>query len=346
MKSIEELARRHVFTIEPYRTARDDFSGEGFIFLDANELPFLGNERWNRYPDPYQAKIKQLISKQKSIAEKNIFLGNGSDEIIDLLIRLFCEPGQDHITIMPPTYGMYAVCAGVNNVGVHEITLSENFEIDLTLWHRSNSEKNKVLFLCSPNNPTGNCFNRQSINEILHSFSGIVVIDEAYNDFADGPGWKSEIKSCENLVVLQTMSKSWGLAGVRLGMAFASAKIIRLLNLIKLPYNVSGPAQEVIIEALSKPDRFAANIALIIAEREKLRHSLQKFPFVQNVFSSQANFLLVKVTNAADLYRYLLERGTIVRNRSSMVHCDNCLRITIGTSDENRQLLKLLEEYS
>jgi len=342
-KDISALVRGNIVNMKPYASARDEFKGDAEVFLDANENPFPSD--YNRYPDPQQWKVKEKLAVIKHIAPSQIFLGNGSDEAIDLLIRAFCEPGIDTITIAEPTYGMYAVCAAVNAVQVETILLSGEFDLLPDSFSASES-KSKILFLCSPNNPSGNLLSRDGILKILKQFGGLVVIDEAYIDFSDSPGFTHMLADFPNLVVLQTLSKAWGLAGLRLGMCFASQEIIQILNKIKYPYNVNTATQHIVLEALEHEARKNAWVKDLVAERNKMAVALSNLPITEQVFPSDANFLLVRIKSASATYRYLMTEGIVVRDRSNVVQCNDCLRITIGTADENNILLNALHNLA
>ncbi len=339
---LNNLLRKNIKNLRPYSSARDEYSGEAMVFLDANENPF--NQPYNRYPDPLQKKLKEKISLLKDIPADQIFLGNGSDEPIDLLIRAFCEPGKENIVTFDPTYGMYKVAASVNNVEVKKVSLTKNYQIEVKKLINTVNENTKLLFLCSPNNPTGNLLDKGAVIEMVKKFNGIVVLDEAYIDFAPGKSLLSELKNYENLVILQTFSKAWGMAGIRLGMAFAAPEIISVLSKIKYPYNLNILTQEKALELTENKERIEKWIKLIIAEREKMAELLKGFPFVVQVFPSDANFLLVKMHDARGVYQYLVEKGIVVRDRSKVHLCEESLRVTIGTSAENEQLLKALND--
>lgn len=327
--------------MKPYSSARDEFTGEAEVYLDANENPYPSY--YNRYPDPLQKKVKESLALYKKTNPDNIFLGNGSDEAIDLLIRAFCEPNHDAIVVLEPTYGMYAVCAAVNAVAVQSVPLTPSFEIDLDATLKILDSKSKILFICSPNNPSGNLVSKESIVTLLQQFQGLVVVDEAYIDFADSESFIHSLNAYPNLVVLQTFSKAWGLAGLRLGMCYASLDIIRILNKVKYPYNVNVQTQLLALQALENVLRKEVEVKQLISERKKLARQLSNLSVVQKVFPSDANFLLVQVANAKEVYAFLLKKGIIVRDRSSILHCDNCLRITVGTPEENQQLLTILK---
>jgi histidinol-phosphate aminotransferase len=336
------LVRRNILTMKAYSSAREEFKGNAEILLDANENPFASG--YNRYPDPSQLQLKQKVAKIKNVAIEQIFFGNGSDEAIDLLIRIFCEPYQDSIIIAEPTYGMYSVCAEVSGVKVKSVTLTSEFELDDQAVLSAADATTKLLFLCSPNNPSGNLLSRSKVENILRNFPGIVVLDEAYIDFSSAKSFVEELNLYPNLVVLQTFSKAWGLAGLRLGMAFASADIITLLNKIKPPYNVNDATQSIILEALNHHDQKNIWVEEIIRLREKLTVSLATLSVVERVFLSDANFLLVRVNNATSIYQHLLRKNIIVRNRSTVRLCDNCLRITVGTAIENERLIQAIKQ--
>lgn len=342
MFELKSLIRKNVLNLKPYSSARDEFQGSASVFLDANENPYPSH--YNRYPDPHQVKLKGKISSIKSIPVNQIFLGNGSDEPIDLLIRAFCEPGFDNVLIPQPTYGMYMVSAEINNVEIKTIKLTNDFDIDIDSLHDGWDEHTKLIFLCSPNNPSGNLLSPEKIKYVLTHFHGLVIVDEAYIDFANYPGFVPLLKTYPNLVVLQTLSKAWGLAAIRLGMCFASVDIIAVLNKIKPPYNISIATQQIALEELHFEVRKNRWVSELIAEREKLKEALTKIKSVQKVFPSDANFLLVKVANARSVYEALVEKGIIVRDRSNVLLCNDCLRITIGTPSENQVLLKELSQ--
>lgn len=340
--NINKLLRKNIAHLQPYSSARDEYSGEAMVFLDANENPF--NEPYNRYPDPYQKMLKEKIAALKKMDIEQLFLGNGSDEPIDLLIRAFCEPGTDNIVTMHPTYGMYQVAADINNIEVKKVSLTEDFELRPDKILEAVDKNTKLLFLCSPNNPTGNCMDKDAILKIIKNFDGLVVLDEAYIDFATGKSLLPELHLHSNLVVLQTFSKAWGMAGIRLGMAFASPKIIDILNKIKYPYNLNILTQQKAMELVEDEEKIKKWVKLIIAEREKMAELLKEFPFVTKVYRSDANFLLVKMHDAQGIYKYLIEKGVVVRDRAKVHLCEGSLRITIGSSDENNQLWKTLKE--
>lgn len=341
--NINNLLRENIKNLKPYSSARDEYSGDAMVFLDANENPF--NEPYNRYPDPLQKELKQKISELKNISADQIFLGNGSDEPIDLLIRAFCEPGNENIVTINPTYGMYQVAADTNNVEVIKVSLSDDFQLDAKSVLKAVNPGTKLIFLCSPNNPSGNLLDKNEMIEIIQNFDGLVVVDEAYIDFAPGKSLLPEIEKYPNLVILQTFSKAWGMAGIRLGMAFASIGIIQVLNKIKYPYNLNILTQKKALELLENKEQVDTWIKMLIEEREKMTKYLAKFHFVTKIFPSDANFLLVSVTDPRGIYNYLTDSGIIVRDRSKIHLCNNSLRITIGTMDEDNVLLQALKEY-
>jgi len=331
----------------PYSSARDEFKGEAHVFLDANENS-LGSPltRWyNRYPDPLQWKVKEALSRVKGIAPQHIFLGNGSDECIDLLYRAFCVPGKDNVIINPPTYGMYEVSAHINDVEVRRATLLDDFQLDLVHLENLVDEHTKIIWICSPNNPTANSMNRQDVEIVLNNFPGLVVVDEAYINFSRHRSFIQELPDYPNLVVLQTMSKAWGLAGLRLGMAFASEAIIDVYNKVKPPYNINQATQELALKALEDTEQVNDMIRALVSMREQMYQQLATFPVVKKIYPSDANFLLVRVSDARAVYHYLLDRGIVVRDRSKVELCEGCLRITVGTETENRELLEALAVY-
>lgn len=343
---IQSLIRKNIKELKPYSSARSEYSGEAKIFLDANENSFGSplTKWYNRYPDPLQWELKKKISTVKNIPPENMLLGNGSDECIDLLIRAFCEPQQDIIIHCPPTYGMYEVYAHINNVPIKDVPLLPNYQLDLEKLEASIDANTKLIFLCSPNNPTGNSLDREDIEIILNNFDGIVVLDEAYINYSRQRSFVAELAEYPNLVVMQTFSKAWGLAALRLGISFASEEIIEVQNRIKPPYNINAATQELALKALDHLEDVNAMILETIREREVLMTELVKLPFVMKVHPSDSNFLLVKMNRASYVYTYLKERGIIVRNRSQLPLCEDTLRITIGTADQNRQLIKTLQQ--
>jgi histidinol-phosphate aminotransferase len=337
---INKLLRENIRTLKPYSSARDEFSGEAAAFLDANENPF--NSPWNRYPDPRQIKLKMRVSEIKNIPIQQIFLGNGSDEPIDLLFRAFCEPGKDNIVSINPTYGMYRVAADTNNIDVKLVSLSAEYELDAGAVLAAVTPETKMIFLCSPNNPTGNALNNKEMLRIIEEFKGIVVIDEAYIDFCPEKSFLPMLGQYPNLVILQTFSKAWGMAGLRLGMSFAAEQIIEVLSRIKYPYNLSILTQQKGLELLADEQQKLDWVSIILKEREKMIAALKKFPFVLKVFPTDANFVLVKTHDPRGIYHYLVEKKIIVRDRSSVSLCDGCLRISIGSPEENSILIKAL----
>lgn len=357
---IAALTRSNIRALKPYSSARDESSKQllepvsGFpsngrqrIMLDANENSFGGplEEDFSRYPDPQQRSLKHALANLKGLDPEQIFIGNGSDEAIDLLFRVFVEPGRDNVVIMPPTYGMYTVQADIHGAKIYHAPLRSDFSPDAELVLSVTDEFSKLLFLCSPNNPTGQSLPEDFVLDMLSSFPGVVVVDEAYADFSEKPGWALRLHEFPNLVVLQTLSKAWGLAGLRIGMAFSNPFVINLLNKIKYPYNLSAITMRLAIEAISKHEEVVQKTANILLERHRLEHELPRISCVEKVYPSDANFLLVRVVDAEDVYQYLAENGIIVRNRSREPNCQNCLRITVGTETENERLLQVLAEY-
>jgi histidinol-phosphate aminotransferase len=338
--NLDTLVRRNVRDLKPYSSARDDFQGVAQVYLDANENP--NPSGYNRYPDPLQGELKKRIGLIKGIDPKKIFLGNGSDEPIDLLFRAFCEPGIDNVVIPQPTYGMYAVSANINNVKIKSSLLTEDFDLDVNAILTTIDSNSKLLFLCSPNNPSGNLLSRQKVVDLLKVFSGLVILDEAYIDFAGTESYTTMLQEYQNLVVLQTLSKAWGLAAIRLGMCFAHEGVIDILNKIKPPYNISILTQQVALSQLDREPRKNQWVTEIVRERKQISAALAALPIVSHVFPSDANFLLVKVKNAKEIYQKLIHKGIVVRDRSSVILCDDCLRITIGTPEENQKLLSAL----
>ena len=343
MGSIDSLVRPNIRDLKPYSSARDEFSGNAAIFLDANENPYFSP--LNRYPDPQQRKLKKIISGLKRVNSENIFLGNGSDEAIDILIRAFCEPGTDNIVSIDPTYGMYQVTAAINNIEYRKVRLAEDFTLDVNAIRDASGHNTKIIFLCSPNNPTGNSFGYNEVRELSGWFGGLVVIDEAYIDFSGKPGFLGKINDIPNLVVLQTLSKGWGRAGIRLGMAFGNSEIIDVMNKIKPPYNINSLTIEEAVRTLEKHAEIQDQLGKIITGREWLREKLGECLPVKKIFPSDANFLLVKVNDANSLYNYLARKKIIVRNRSGVAGCENCLRISVGTEYENEMLIKAIHDF-
>lgn len=344
--NLENLVRKNILQMKAYSSARDEFTKSvgQMLFMDANENPFSSG--YNRYPDPYATQLRSKIAVQKQIPEENILLGNGSDEVLDLLFRLFCEPKKDEIIITPPTYGMYEVLANLNEVGIKKVNLNSNFDLVSPQILEAIDENTKLIFICSPNNPSGNLMSVQSIKKILANFKGIVVIDEAYIDFSDRSSFIRELNMYPNLVVIQTFSKAWAHAGIRLGMCFASKEIIALLNKIKPPYNLNQLTQEKALQVLDEAETYHNQIQMLISEREILTSKLEKISWVQKVYTSDANFLLTQVDDADKRYQQLIDFGVVVRNRTKEVNCSNCLRISLGTPDENAYLLTILQQLS
>ncbi len=347
MFQLEKLIRANIQRLTPYSSARDEFSGEAKVFLDANENS-LGSPltKWyHRYPDPHQRMLKEKLGIVKGISAEHIFLGNGSDECIDLLFRCFCEPGKDNVIICPPTYGMYAVSANINDVEIKKAPLLDDFQLDLVHLETLVDDHTKLIWLCSPNNPTGNCLNRIDIEMVLNNFNGIVVIDEAYINFAKQNSFIQYLADYPNLVVLQTLSKAWGLAGLRLGMAFASPAIIAVLDKVKPPYNINQATQELVLQALEEVGQVNDMIRLLVDMRDALAKVFLSMPTVEKVYPSDANFLLVKVKDARKIYEFLLTKGIVLRNRSNVALCEDCLRITIGTEKENTLLVDAMRDW-
>lgn len=353
--NLRYLVRENIWNLQPYSTARHEFNGDASVMLDANENA-IGSpvtldindrkELLNRYPDPVQTQLKQQISEIKGIPVENIFTGNGSDEAIDLMFRIFCEPGIDNVITLPPTYGMYGVAAAINNVKVKQAPLTENFQMDIQAIADAVDDYTKIIFICSPNNPSGNSIHRPDIEIILNNFDGIVVVDEAYINYAKQKTITLQLLEYPNLVVLQTLSKAWGLAGLRLGLAFASKEIIDLMNHVKYPYNINIATQELAQKALLYLNKVNDWTRKTIEERNLLEAKLQSLPFVQKIYPSDANFLLVKMDGAEDIFQYLQNEGIIVRNRSRVQGCEGCLRITVGTEAENIKLMAALKKYT
>lgn len=343
--NIDALVRDNVKKMSPYSSARDDFKGffgRDSIHLDANESPF--DNGLNRYPDNNHLELKNLISNIKNVNINQLVLGNGTDEILDLIVRVFCNPSQDKIITLPPTYGMYDVIAKTNGIENIEIQLKNDFSIEVNKILEFNSTKTKILFLCSPNNPTGNSFDMKDLTDLINGFKGIVVVDEAYIDFSSKPSLISLINVSNNIIITQTMSKAYGMAGIRLGMGFSNEKIIHYINKIKPPFNINILSERKAVEELGKADKVKKNISLLIAQRKLLVSFLEKLDFVEKIYESEANFLLIKVDDANLRYNQLLDKGIVVRDRSDLPLCKNCLRITIGTKNENNFLIKILNE--
>lgn len=344
MFDVESLVRKNIRELKPYSTARDEFAGEASVFLDANENPY--NAPYNRYPDPMQRELKRAVAAQKNVEAAQILLGNGSDEPIDLLIRAFCEPRQDNVVAIAPTYGMYKVAADVNGVEYRKAPLNAHLDFCAADLLSAANERTKLIWLCSPNNPTGNSLNRHEIVKTIEAFAGIVVLDEAYIDFSEQPSFLPELRKYPNLVVLQTFSKAWASAGIRLGMAFAAEQIIALLCKIKYPYNLNVlTIQHALQHILQREKDVKAWVKTLLAERQKLRQALENLPAVLHVFPSDANFFLVKAANANAMYRHLADSGIVVRNRHTVEQCEDCLRITVGTPQENAALLEAMKKF-
>ena len=342
--NLESLVRPNIWALEPYSCARDEFKGmDAHVFLDANENPY--NDPINRYPDPLQEKLKARLAPLKGVRPSQIFLGNGSDEAIDLVYRVFCNPGKDNVVAIAPTYGMYKVCADINNVEYRGVPLTEDWQLDTKALLGTTDAKTKVIWICSPNNPTGNDFPREAIHKVLTSFNGIVVVDEAYSDFSTNQPFRSLLDNYPNLIVLNTFSKAWASAAIRLGMAFASEEIIALFNKVKYPYNVNLLTQEKAHALLNDLGTIDNWLAQIRREKENVLPALSELPIVLKVFPTDANFVLVRVTDANSIYRYLIEKGIVVRNRTRVQLCKDCLRITIGTRQENNELFGALRFY-
>lgn len=343
MMEIKDLIRENIKSLEAYSSARDEFKAMSseFVFIDANENPF--DTGLNRYPDPQQNLVKEALSKLKGISKEQILLGNGSDEVLDLIFRVFCEPREDNVIVLPPTYGMYEVLANTNAIELVKIPLVENFQPNVKEIVKVQDAKTKVLFLCSPNNPTANSFDASSIETLIKEFNGIVVIDEAYIDFSIEDSWLGRLGEFPNLIVTQTLSKAYGLAAIRMGICYASKEIISILNKIKPPYNVNQLTQDVALQSLLNQEKVKNNITAIISERNQLIRDLQNVEIVEKVYSSDANFLLVQVDDANLRYKQLVKLGIIVRNRTTQILCDNCLRFTVGTADENKKLINTLK---
>ncbi|NJB83985.1 histidinol-phosphate transaminase [Wenyingzhuangia aestuarii] len=341
---LKNIIRENVANMKAYSSARDEFTGttDDMVFLDANENPFENGV--NRYPDPMQKTVKSELAKIKEVAQENILLGNGSDEVIDLILRAFCEPKEDNIITLPPSYGMYDVSANLNNISIKEVPLKENFQPNVAKILETVDANTKVIFLCSPNNPSGNLFDYANVKAIVEGFNGLVVVDEAYIDFASEPSWVTRLEKHPNLIVSQTLSKAFGMAGIRLGVCYASAEIIAVLNKIKPPYNVNELTQQKALERLLAYEDVQEEIEAILVERDNLEIALKEVSFVEKIYPSDANFLLVKVDDATKRYTQLIEKGIVVRNRTTQVLCENTLRFTVGTIKENIALMKALKE--
>ena len=344
MKPLEELTRKNIWNLAPYSSARNEYAGrEARVFLDANENPY--NNPYNRYPDPLQLELKAAISKVKGVPAANIFLGNGSDEAIDLPYRCFCEPGIDNVVAIEPTYGMYKVCADINNTEYRPVLLDENYQITAERLLATTDAHTKLIWLCSPNNPTGNTLQREEIVKVIETFEGLVIVDEAYSDFSSQKPLRHEIAKYPNLIVLNTMSKAWGCAAIRLGMAFASEEIIAIFNKVKYPYNVNQLTQQQALQALKDPFEVDKWVKLLLEERSRMIDAFQLLPICVKVYPTEANFFLAQMTDATKIYNYLVDKGIIVRNRHRIQLCQNCLRVTIGTKTENGELIAALRQY-
>lgn len=344
MKDLKDLCRENIWNLAPYSCARNEFSGRNArVFLDANENPY--NDPYNRYPDPLQLELKKVLSKVKGVPEQNIFLGNGSDEAIDLVYRVFCQPGVDNVVAIAPTYGMYEVCADINDVEYRPVLLDDKYQITAKKLLDACDEHTKVIWICSPNNPTGNLINPEAIVEVLLDFEGIVIVDEAYSDFNKERTFRGVLKHFPNLIVLNTMSKAWGCAALRLGMAFASKEIVNIFNKVKYPYNVNLLTQQQAIEVLKNPRQMDEWVRTILQERGNVLAAFEDLPICEKVYPTDANFFLAKMTDAQAIYDYLVENGIIVRNRNKVQLCGNCLRITVGKKSENMELLAALRQY-
>lgn len=339
---LQQLVRKNIWNLKAYSSARDEFKGEASVFLDANENPL--NNPYNRYPDPLQWKLKEKISEIKKVNVNTIFLGNGSDEPIDIAIRIFCEPIVDNIVAIDPTYGMYKVCADINNIEYRQVLLNDDFSLNVDDILAKVDKNTKIIFLCSPNNPTANLLDKNDIRTIISSFSGIVILDEAYIDFAPKASWLPELNKYPNLIILQTFSKAWGLAAVRLGMAFASPDIISFFNKVKYPYNINILTQNFVLSELDKYEQKEEWVSTLVKERIRLKDKLASLPLILKVYPSDANFILVKVADANKIYNSLVDKGIIIRNRNTVSLCAGCLRITIGTESENNLLIEELSK--
>jgi histidinol-phosphate aminotransferase len=347
MFSLDKILRPNIKNLTPYSSARDEFKGEASVYLDANENAYGSPlaKAYNRYPDPLQYAVKKRLSEIKGVPPRNIFLGNGSDEAIDILYRSFCNPGVDNVIIVPPTYGMYEVSANINDIALRRVPLTEDYQLDLEAIAAHIDEHTKLIWICSPNNPTGNSMHREDVETLLANFNGLVVVDEAYINFSRQKSFIQELTEYANLVVLQTLSKAWGLAGLRVGMAFASEEIIEVMNKVKPPYNMNDASQTLALEALQNIDQVNAWIKETLSERDKLVLQLKNFDFVLDIYPSDANFILVKTTDANGIYNYLVQNGIIVRNRTKVELCEGALRITVGTPEENIKLIDTLQNF-
>jgi len=344
MKSLQDLTRKNIWNLAPYSSARNEYAGrEARVFLDANENPY--NAPYNRYPDPLQLELKEAIAKVKGVPAQCIFLGNGSDEAIDLPYRCFCEPGVDNVVAIEPTYGMYKVCADINNVEYRTVLLDEHFQVTADALLAATDAHTKIIWLCTPNNPTGNCLVREEVIKVIEQFDGLVIVDEAYSDFSSQKTLRSELAKYPNLIVLNTMSKAWGCAAIRLGMAFASEGIIDIFNKVKYPYNVNLLTQQQALKALQDPFEVDGWVKILKEERGRVMQAFSILPICEKIYPTDANFFLAKMTDATGIYNYLVDQGIIVRNRNRVQLCQNCLRITIGTKTENSELIAALRQY-
>lgn len=344
MKTLQELVRENIWRLAPYSSARNEYSGhEARVFLDANENPY--NKPFNRYPDPLQSELKAELSRVKQVPAENIFLGNGSDEAIDLVYRIFCRPQFDNVVAIEPTYGMYKVCADINDVEYRPVLLDSSYQLNAETMLAACDDKTKVIWLCTPNNPTGNNLQQEEITKILERFEGVVVVDEAYSDFSSAEVFRTKIAQYPNIIVLNTMSKAWGCAAIRLGMAFASKEIISLMNKVKYPYNINLLSQEHAIDALKHREDVEKWVKLLLQERGHLMNAFRELPICEQVYPSDANFFLARMTDAQRIYNDLIDKGIVVRNRTRVQLCHNCLRVTIGTKGENSELLSALRQY-
>ena len=344
MKRLEQLCRKNIWELAPYSSARNEYAGrEAHVFLDANENPY--NQPYNRYPDPLQLELKAQLSKVKGVPADCIFLGNGSDEAIDLPYRCFCNPGQDNVVAIEPTYGMYKVCADINDVEYRPVLLDEQYQITADKLLAATDDHTKIIWLCTPNNPTGNSLNRDEVVKVIEQFDGLVIVDEAYSDFASQRSLRFDLAKYPNLIVLNTMSKAWGCAAIRLGMAFASKEIIELFNKVKYPYNVNALTQQQALEALKRPIDVEEWVKVLLQERTRMMQAFAELPICEKVYPTEANFFLAKMSDATRIYNYLVDLGIIVRNRTRVQLCQNCLRITIGTKSENSELIAALRQY-
>ncbi|MEP6628562.1 MAG: histidinol-phosphate transaminase [Ginsengibacter sp.] len=344
---INSMVRKNIQSLKPYSSARHEFEGNASVYLDANENAFGSalEENFNRYPDPLQWQLKFQLAKIKGVPAENIFIGNGSDEVIDLAYRIFCNPANDNVIVCPPTYGMYEVSGNINDVEIRKVNLTKEFQLDIEAIIEASDSNTKLLFICSPNNPTGNNMNREDVEWLLNNFNGIVIIDEAYINYSAQKTFIQELTEYNNLIVMQTLSKAWGLAALRLGLCFASMDIINLFNKVKPPYNINLASQELGLKALQETPQVNEWIRVTVEERAKLESQLKQFSFVEKIFKSDANFLLVKVNDADKIYSYLSANGVVVRKRNHEPLCEGCLRITVGTPEENNELIDFLKNY-